>query len=350
MNREQMIIDPAVEELINEPWRFEVPQAIRVLLRNSEHGRTTLAVDRRYDVGREPVRIGTHQSLGFPASDIQSLDLDSITAAHPDERAKMLINCFGLTGPSGVLPQAYTEFLIERASDRDNCPAEFLDIFNHRLTMLFYYAWEKYRFPVVQESRPDHDLFTQILLSLAGLGTEHLKGRQFTPDDFFARYAAILAIQPRSASALQTILADFFEVPVEVEQFSGKWYQLDERSTTCFREDDSDSERLGYGVVISEEYWSHEFMVRLRIGPLDLETYKRFLRGGPNFRILEEICRFFSRDELVFELLLVLRRDQVPDARLSVDEAANDSQLGWTTWAKSAPFEKDAEDVVIRLS
>jgi type VI secretion system protein ImpH len=353
MSTKATVPDPALEELLNEPWRFEFPQAVRVLLRNSEHGKTTLSADRRFDVAQEPVRIGAHQSLGFPASDIQSLVLQPIIETDPVQRWKMLLNSFGLTGPSGVLPLAYTEFLIDRAGKRDSCPAEFLDIFNHRMAMLFYYAWEKYRFPVVRETRPAHDLFARILFSLVGLGTEHLRSKQrgeITPDEFFEKYAAILAVQPRSACSLETILADYFEVPVEVQQFAGNWYQLDENSTTCFREDSAESERLGYGVVVSNEYWSQEFMVRVRVGPLDLATYSRFLPGGQNLKILEEICRFFSRDELVFELQLVLRGDQVPEARLSVEEGPADSRLGWTTWAKSAPFEKDAESVVMRLS
>jgi type VI secretion system protein ImpH len=353
MSGQPSSLEPTLEELLEKPWRFEFHQAIRVLLRNSTHGKaedgeTVLPVDRRYDVNHEPVWINAHQSLGFPASDIES----AVLAAIEPNRVRLLLNCFGLTGASGVLPLVYTEFLIEREAERDAGPSEFLNIFNHRLAMLFYYAWEKYRFQVIQESRPDHDLFTRILLSLTGLGTEYLRGRQFTPDAFFARYATLLSIQPRSASALQVILADFFQVPVEVRQFAGNWYQLDEGSRTCFREEEdrSDSERLGYGVVVSEEYWSQEFMVRLRIGPLDLESYKRFLRDGSDLRMIEEICRFFSRDELVFELQLVLRGDEVPDTRLSVEESVNDSRLGWTTWAKSASFEKDAEDVVFRLS
>lgn len=344
------MIDPALGELLDQPWRFEFHQAIRVLLRNSTHGMSDdgkyrLPADRRYDLKGEPVRIGAHQSLGFPASDIQSLSTDS-----DSEKARMLLNCFGLTGPSGVLPLAYTEFLREREEERDAAPSAFLNIFNHRLAMLFYYAWEKYRFPVTQESRPDHDFLSRILLSLSGLGTEYLRNRQFTPDVFFSRYAAILAIQPRSASALKTILEDFFQVPVEVLQFAGNWYQLGESSQTRFREDSLDSERLGYGVVVSEEFWSQEFMVRLRIGPLDFETHKRFLQGGPNLKMLEEICRFFSRDELAFELQLVLRGEEVPDIRLSVEEGADGSRLGWTTWAKSEPFSRDADEVVFRLS
>jgi type VI secretion system protein ImpH len=337
-------MDPVLRELLREPWRFEFPQAMRVLLRNSDHGNTMLAADRRYDVVKEPVRIGVHQSLAFPASDVQSL------TPGVDGKAEMSINFLGLTGPSGVLPLHYTEFLMDRARDGDHSPAEFLDIFNHRMAMLFYYAWEKYRFSIARERRPDHDMFRQILLSLAGLGTEHLQRRQFTSDEFFAKYASILAIQQRSASSLETILTDYFNVPVDIQQFAGDWYLLEDDSTTRFRDDDSESERLGYGVVVGDEYWSQEFMARVRIGPLDLSTFKRFLRGGPDLLRIEEICRFFSRGELNFEIQLVLLKDEIPETRLSVDEGPDDSRLGWTTWAKSQPVDEDAGNVTIRFS
>jgi type VI secretion system protein ImpH len=318
---------------------------MRILLRNSEHGATREASDRRFDVRHEPVRIGVNPSMGFPASDIQSLAPVAENEQGQAPARKMLINFLGLTGPTGVLPQPYTEFIIERVLDNDRSPAEFFDIFNHRMAMLFYYAWERYRFPVTAEGRPAHDLFRRILLSLVGLGTDGLTQRLQVSDDFFARYAAILAIQPRSASGLQTILSDYFQVPVEIEQFAGTWYPLDDDSTTRFRSDDSESERLGHGVVVSEEYWSQESMVCVRIGPLDLATFRLFLRGGPNFARLRDICRFFSRDEQVFEVQLILHKDEVPGTSLEPET----SQLGWTTWAKTKDFSDHAQDVVIRL-
>jgi type VI secretion system protein ImpH len=332
--------DPALELLLAEPYRFEFAQALRILLRNCDHGRTGEVSDRRFDVDREPVRVGSFATMGFPASDIQEM-----TAIPDTERWKMLVNFLGLTGASGTLPQPYTEFIIERTLEGDQSPSEFFDIFNHRMSMLFYYAWERYRFGVTAERRPAHDLFRRILLSLTGLGTEGLTDRLQVSDDFFARYAAILAIQPRSASGLQTILADYFQVPVEIQQFAGTWYPLDDDSTTRFRADGTEAERLGHGVVVSEEYWSQESMVRLRIGPLDLATFRLFLRGGPNFARLRDICRFFSRDEQVFEAQLVLHMKDVPDTSFKEE----DSQLGWTTWAKSQPFAHHAEDVIIRL-
>jgi type VI secretion system protein ImpH len=340
MTAESPIPDPARELLLTEPYRFEFGQALRILLRNSLHGRRGEASDRRFDVQHEPVRIGANPTMGFPASDIQSL-----TPLPGGEQWKMVVNFLGLTGPSGVLPQPYSEFIIERVLDGDRSPAEFFDLFNHRMSMLFYYAWERYRFPVAAERRSAHNLFRRILLSLVGLGTDGLTDRMQVSDDFFARYAAILAMEPRSASGLQTILADYFQVPVEIEQFAGTWYPLDDDSTTRFRGDPSESERLGHGVVVSEEYWSQESMVCVRIGPLDLATFRLFLRGGPHFARLRDICRFFSRDEQVFEVQLILHKDEVPCTSLE----AGGSQLGWTTWAKSEAFTNHAEDVVIRL-
>src|SRR6266478_1797097 len=111
--------DVALQELGDYPWRFEFAQAMRVLLRNSDHGKSPLASDRRFDVEHEPVRIGAHQSSAFPASDIQFLESSSAG------KRKMLVNFLGLTGPSGVLPLYYTELFLERISEGDKGPIEF---------------------------------------------------------------------------------------------------------------------------------------------------------------------------------------------------------------------------------
>ena len=343
--------DPALVRFKEEPWRFEFSQALRVLLRNSDHGMSARRSDRRFDLEREPVRIEANPSLGFPASDIQSFT--------PNEKGKprMRVNFLGLTGPSAVLPHPYTEFLIERDLAGDAGPAAFLDVFNHRMALLFYFAWEKYRAPVSSERRVDHDLFRQILLSLAGLGTEHLFAQRYAlPPDFFVKYASLLSMQTRSAAALRGILRDYFKVKVEIEQFAGTWYALDENSQTRFRDEETDSQRVGYGVVAGDEYWSQESKVRLRIGPMKLATFRTFLPGSRNYELLMEICRFFSRDEIAFEAQLVLDKKSIPMTRLGnkkpEDEAAGAGpRLGFTTWAKSKnfKFKKHAKEVVIQL-
>ncbi len=80
----------------------------------------------------EAVRFRVNPRLGFPASEIQQLEL------HDDAPAEMMVNFMGLTGPMGVLPYAYSEFILERLRAKDSSFASFLDIFNHRAISLFY--------------------------------------------------------------------------------------------------------------------------------------------------------------------------------------------------------------------
>jgi type VI secretion system protein ImpH len=367
LSTEKRSNQPAWSQLFREPWSYEFFQAMRVLL-------SAVSSETRFQPDAEPVSIEAHQDLGFPASDIQSLAPPATAGGKPIMR----INFLGLTGPTGVLPAPYTELVMQleaersrlelaepseppdsakrkdlererhRKLERVSAPVDFLNIFNHRLAMLFYYAWQRYRFPVQFERKPDSDCVREMLLDAVGLGSMPLRKRHAFSDDFFVYYAPLLLMQVRSATALQCLLTDYFSVAVEVEQFVGTWFILDRNSVTRFQDADSESERLGFGVVASDQYWTQESMVRLRIGPMDFTTYCRFLPHGDYFTPLREICRFFSRDELAFEARLILCKEEVP--RFEFDRPAGSRiKLGWTTWAKTADFAKDAEDVVISL-
>lgn len=317
--------------LAREPFRFNFFQAVWLLERmNASGARVGLFSNPR----SEAVRFTAHPSLAFPASDIQALELRS-------PQARMLVNFMGLIGPSGVLPQVYTELVAERARLQDYSLSDFLDILNHRLISLFYLAWARYRFPV------ENSRFRRKLLSLAGLATRGLESRQEVEDDSFLFYTGLLALQPRSATALKRILEDYFQVPVEVEQFIGAWYRLSPDSTCRFEGQEGPSERLGVGVVVGDEVWDPQSRVRIRLGPLTMVQYTMFLPGRQGFLRLRDMTRFFSRGEFDFEVQLVLRRAEVPGCRLDEEQRV---QLGWTSWVKTRPvFPRDAGDAVLPL-
>ena len=126
----------------------------------------------------------------------------------------------------------------------------------------------------------ERDLFSRHLLSLLGLGTDGLRDRQAVPDDTLIYYAGLLAQRPRSAQALQQILADYFEVPVKIEQFAGGWYRLDRETQCRLAEGNSESEELGFGAVVGDEVWNQQSKVRIVLGPLTLERYADFLPDG----------------------------------------------------------------------
>jgi type VI secretion system protein ImpH len=259
----------------------------------------------------------------------------------------MRVNFMGLTGPHGVLPLYYSALVRERLRARDAAMREFLDIFNHRMVSLFYQAWEKFRFTVAYE-RGEDDRLSPHLLDLLGLGTAGLQDRQQVPDEALIFRCGLLAAQTRSEAALRLLLMDYFEVPVEIDQFVGAWHLLEEDTQCRFSDTASYSEQLGMGAVVGDEVWDQQSTVRIRLGPLTLEQYRDFLPDGSAHAPLRALVRFFAGNELDFEVQLVLRKEETPACELG-SEAPAGPRLGWLTWAKTAPLARNPDDSILRI-
>ncbi len=328
------------ERLREHPGDFSFYQAVRLLQQLAGAENPIGSYDRPAD---EAVRIGARPSMSFPPSEIQSLTQN----ANPDGPLNMTVNFFGLFGPSGVLPTRYTELVVERMYARDPTIKAFLDIFNHRMTSLLYRAWEKYRFPVAYE-RDQQDSFTGYLLDLIGLGTPGLQNRMAVPDHTLICYEGLLAQYPRSAAAFRQMLQDYFEVPVEVLPFAGCWRPLDAGSKTCFQDGRSQSERLGVGIVLGDEVWDQQSVVRVRLGPMTLAQYQDFLPGGAAHEPLKALSRFFCGDDLDVEAQLILKREEAPRMSLGA-EGVPQPKLGWVCWMYTKPLDRDPDETVMYL-
>jgi type VI secretion system protein ImpH len=185
-------------------------------------------------------------------------------------------------------------------------------------------------------------------LDLIGLGTDGLQNRQDVPDDALLHFAGHLGRHARSAAALEALVHGYFEVPVEVEQFAGAWYRLSPDTLCYVGEEDGEPEQLGRGAVVGDEIWNQQSRVRMRLGPLSLSRYRDFLPDGTAFEPLRAMVRLFSNDEFDFELQLVLERKEVPPCNVGFDDAES-PQLGWVTWLRSKPMERDPSDTILNL-
>lgn len=329
----------AMEQILREdPCSFEFFQAVTLLQRLRKNHQP---VGRFSNPQDEAVHFRANNNLAFPASQIQEIQWPD------DSPPKLTVNFMGLTGPMGVLPYCYTELILERARAKDRTLEAFLDIFNHRMISLFYRAWEKYRFPVTYYLGGE-DRFTHHLLDLIGLGTPGLQDRQAVPDSALLHYVALLGEQSRSAAALEAILADYFEVAVEVEQFTGAWYRLDPANQCCMQDNNNESQQLGLGAVVGDAVWDEQSRVRIKMGPMELSRYSQFLPDGPAFAALRAITRFFANDQLGFEVQLVLKREDVPPCEVGFDGDIA-PRLGWVTWMKPEEMDRDPSDTVLKL-
>lgn len=329
---------PLADTLREDPCSFEFFQAVTLLQRlrpdRQPAGRFTNPED-------EAVRFGANPSLAFPASQIQELDWSE------NEPARMQVNFMGLTGPMGILPYCYSELMAERLRSKDRTLLSFLDLFHHRMISFFYRAWEKYRFPVTY-ALGEEDLFTHHLRDLVGLGTPGLENRQAVPDEALLHYVGLLAMQSRSSSALEGILSDYFQVPVEVEEFVGAWYDLAPGTECSMDEDESESQLLGGGAVVGDQIWDQQSRARIKLGPMPLEQYREFLPDGSAFEPLRAFVRFFANDNIDFEAQLILKREDVPRCQIDLDSQAP-PRLGWASWLKSVPLSRDPDDTVLNL-
>ncbi|HSM04760.1 MAG TPA: type VI secretion system baseplate subunit TssG [Longimicrobiales bacterium] len=332
MNREAV-----GKDLRENPRAFSFFQAVRVL--EAVHPDRS-PVGGPGDPGDEVVRFSSHPSLAFPASEIE--DLEPGTDGSPPV---MSVNFLGLVGPQGVLPLEYTRLVAERVQARDTTLRAFLDVFQHRAVSLFYRAWRKFRF-MEQRERGEEDVVTTHLHDLAGLGLPAQRRLAGLETEALVGYAGLLAAQPRSAQALKQLLEDYFQVPVEVEQFIGGWYTLRTSDQCEIGNEDRRSSRLGLGAVSGDEVWDPQSRARVTLGPLDLTRYRSFLPGQPACDALAAVLRFFSHGEHQFEVRLVLDADEVPGLHL---DTADSERLGWTTWLRTRRPTRDADQTIFRI-
>jgi type VI secretion system protein ImpH len=323
--------------LREDPHSFGFFQAVRLLERLHPERARVGGFD---DPTREVVRFGVPARLSFPASEIQDLELDG------DGPARMGVNFLGLTGPQGVLPHSYTLLAQDRLRQKDGALVDFLDLFHHRILSLFYRAWRKYRFTVAREDGVE-DRLADHLLDLIGLGLDTTRGRLPISDEALLSRAGLLLPQARGAASAQQLLEDFFQVPVLIEQFVGGWFRIPE-ADCCALDDETDgtANRLG-SAVVGDEVWDAQAGVRVRIGPLSRTRYDEFLPGGAAHRELAALLRFFSHDQFEFQVQLVLAADDVPGLRPGDDD--EQPRLGWSTWIRTAPRVRDADETIFTL-
>lgn len=325
--------------LVDEPFRFEFFQAVRLLEKIFPH---RSAVGGEAMPAEEIVRFRSRVSLDFPASEIQTIER-SYDDQNDRESLEMYVNFMGMVGANGVMPMPYSELIMQRSRYGDTAMWAFLDMFTHRSVSLFFRAWSKYRFPVGYE-RGD-DKFTQYLYDLVGLGTKGLRGRMDLPDESLLPYSGLIAQKPHSAVALSNIIGDYFGVNAKVIQFFGQWLDLEQKDYSLLG---SANYEVSRNAILGTRIWDQQSKFRIVLGPTTFRKFRAFLPDGPAFHSLKSIVRFMNGIEFDFDLRLLLRADEVPSCILTT-RARRRPMLGWSSWLKTRKFERDDDQVILNV-
>ncbi|MFT4113344.1 type VI secretion system baseplate subunit TssG [Silvibacterium sp.] len=318
----------AKDRLFADASGFDFYQAVKileVLHRISGDGRSH----------REPVRFRSRMALEFPGSDIERVTVGAHEYAVPE----MLVNFMGLAGAHAPLPAAYTaQLLRDRPNTKPSALRDFLDIFNHRLIALLY-AIHRMHHPELIAGSPDEGLGANHLYAVMGLGRDPgsaSRHRLRMPDRALLFYAGIFAHRPHSASGLATILRDYFQVEVAIEEFAGEWLPLAEDQWTRIGADQGRNQMLGDGAILGRRVWDEHAGIHIRLGPLGLKRFESFLPHGEAHSALYDLTRFYLGDEIDFRFILQLRQDEIPHASALGNEGpgVRRASLGRLSWLR----------------
>lgn len=291
---------------------------------------------------KEVIHFQSSNTLGFPESEVLRVE-----RKHGDERDywQVLISFMGLSGASGVLPFHYSEVLFQRLKLKDPSLQHFFDMFNHRSVSLFFQAGVKYRLPVAYERhkltqqrviKPDQH--THALLSLIGLGTDHLTDQLCVPQESLIYFSGLLSQQTRPASALKQMIAHYFDVPIEIKEFTGEWHELidDVRSKLPTpAQPKGQNACLGRSAILGGKGWFSQGKLRIVLGPLNEEQFKRFAPGTKNLATLNEITKMYAGTQTECEYILRVARDDLPH-RIQLQQKSPPT-IGWDTWLATKP-------------
>lgn len=326
-------LESLIESLEQKPYAFGFYHALR-LIENLYPERPRLGTAKR--PGDEPIRLSQQAELTFESTSLTRFQLGADRHPH-----KLTVRLLGLIGPNGPLPLHFTEYIKQRRRDfGDHTFAHFLDIFHHRMLLLFYRAWANNE-PTVSYDRPETDRFSDYVGALTGLGMTSLCKRDAISDQTKYYYCGRLAAQTRCSEGLQAILNDYFDIPAGVEEFVGEWIDLPGQHI-CRLGIHKTGADLGRSVVLGTKVWSCQHKFRIHLGPLSMAAYERFLPAGDRIGRLVPLVRNFSGDELAWDVCLILKRSDVPSMRLD-----GSYRLGWTTWMGDRSRSTDANDLVL---
>jgi type VI secretion system protein ImpH len=332
-NPDGQTTDPLIAQLKADPSGFDFYAAVRLL--QSRHPELP-RIGHSGSPSQDPVRFAQNPSLNFAPSTLEASEPGDPTRPHV-----VYSRHFGLFGPNGPLPLCLTEYARDRIFHHgDSTFAEFCNIFHHRLTSFFFRAWADAR-KTVDCDRPEDRCWPQFVGSLVGIGLESLQNRDTVPDQAKLYLAGRLVQQNRNAEGLEAIIKDFFGVPTEVQTFVGRWLRLPPNSI-CRLGASPETGTLGATILTGTRIWNCQMHFRLRLGPMKLADLKRLLPTGPSFGRLRDWVKFYAGDEFTWDAQLVLAKEEIPDIQLG-----KAGQLGWTTWLRTQPFARDAEDLIL---
>jgi type VI secretion system protein ImpH len=279
------------------------------------------------------VRLGQEPSLAFTPS-----ALSQFRAPSGDVKGRLRVAFLGLLGAHGPLPLHVAELAHARERSGDTALVDFLNLFQHRMLLLFHRAWAAGD-AAAREDRPSDGAFRRYLSALCGLssvcGPSSPSGHSPLSQPALAEQRARWAFTARflhparNPEGLETVLGQYFGCSARVCCFIPDWLEIP--SSLAWRLGSRSAGQLGRSTVVGRRVYQPSQKFRVELGPLSRVDFERLLPGTPAFQELARLLSSYAGSELRWELSLRLERTERPSLRLG-----KHGRLGRNTWLEPA--------------
>ncbi|MGH7298341.1 MAG: type VI secretion system baseplate subunit TssG, partial [Polyangiaceae bacterium] len=236
-------------------------------------------------LGDEHIAFSHSPALSFPVADVASFEMEG-------EVARIGTTVLGLLGTASPLTPEWTEEVLHE--DDDGALRAFYDAFHHRALALLFSAWQVHALEGGFDLAGS-DALSQRLRALAGVD-----GWTDAEDEALPPMAAVgladyqrgqpQAIDLPSAEGLLRRLYPAWDV--RLKGGVPRFLPFTERERTRVGRSRS---RLGDTLVYGDGTEEAETLLRMRIGPVDGETYESLMPGGQDYADLGRLAtRIFA--------------------------------------------------------
>lgn len=262
-------------------------------------------------LSEEIVSLGQDPRLEFAESEF--LRDDNEVELHRDDRGRIVLRpqFLGMFGPFGALPLNMTEEVQRWQNEGQNGFVRFADIFSSRFLQLFFRAWSDAH-AISQHDRPEQDRFARYVAAISGTGSPAYVDHDDFPDIARLPLVSIFGGRVRSAVRLQQILAQYFELNVDVEEHVPSWLQFEPDELHGLGKGGS----LGENTYLGSRVRSVSDRICVHLELPDAERYRRFLPGGEEHRMLTNLIFWYIGRTFDVELALKLPPTEIPGASL----------------------------------
>lgn len=265
---------------------------------------------------RQPVRFRRVTRLSFPGSEIAGVEYPDEITPYPVVKTTFL----GLYGVDAILPDYFLNDIATRKEGWESL-AGFLDIFNHRVSVLFYQAWKKYRYAMVFLAGA-RDNISKALLSLTGVTRQNDQ----IPCGHLLGLLSIFYQRTKTADGLTCIVRHLLSgAAVTVVEFYPKWVSLDSEARLSIHNAlalDGGSVPLGKRIRDSNHH------VKMIIRPKTFRDAMSILPRRQNHRDLFMLLKIYLGYKLDADIFLELQKEWFTPPVLNPE---NSPILGMTT-------------------